>query len=106
MNSSNRDVELGLDTLGQEVVDGGSLVMGVEDDIVVDPGALLGMDGGIFVDVLAGHSYVGQHSPIDGSIILQSSDSGGRHSLVAQVTSASKHWQIWHGSVPLMNFSP
>ena len=94
MNSSNRDVELGLDTFGQEVVDGGSLVMGVKDDIEVDPGALLVTEGRILVDVLVGHSYVGQHSPTDGPMIMQSSDIGGRHSLVAQVTSASKHWQI------------
>ena len=41
MNSSNRDVELGLDTFGQEVVDGGSLAIGVEDGIVVVAGGFL-----------------------------------------------------------------
>ena len=103
MKSSSPDVELGLETLGHGVVPEGSLVIDstkvavVKGKVVVMPCAVLVLEG-MSINVVdsarydgSGHLYVGQHSLFDGAMISQSADSGGGHSLIAQVTSVSKH---------------
>ena len=91
IKSTIPDVELGLDILGQVVIVPGSLDVDsvnavVEEAFAAEPDVVASAGDD------SGHSYVGQHSPFEGAMILQPSDTREGHSLTAQVTSASEHW--------------
>ena len=83
----------GITVVGVTGDDVSNAVMGLFSSAIVTVLEVVSF-GAYEVDTISSHSYVEQHSPIDGAISLQPINGGGEHSLTAQETSPSRHWHL------------